>query len=111
MKKNIILNYDLGIESNYKNLYSFLDELNAKEIGVCSVTFEMEFSRDNFETVFNEMKEKIWRNLKINDDDSYYIIAVDNDGEMKGGFLFNYKKRNTWRGFNIEKEETFDIFK
>lgn len=110
IKKHIVLNYDLGLKGDYPSLYSFLDNLKAIEIGTCNAAFEMEFSEDNFQTIFNELKEKITESVNIEKTDRLYMIATDDSCKMRGGFLFGDRKRAIWEGYGAEKTEGFDNF-
>lgn len=110
IEKHIVLNYDLGLKGDYSSLYTFLDNLKALEIGNCNAAFVMEFSKDDFETIFNELKEKIKNSVNIQKTDRIYMTATDSTCRMRGGFLFGDRKRALWEGYGIEKTEGFDQF-
>ena len=110
IEKHIVLNYDLGLKGDYSSLYTFLDNLNAVEIGNCNAAFAMEFSEDNFQTIFKELKVKILESVNIEKTDRIYMTATDHTCSMKGGFLFGDRKRAIWQGYGVKKTEGFDQF-
>ncbi len=109
VEKHIILNYDLGLKGDYNGLYSFLDNLNAIEIGNSSAAFEMKFSEDDFNTIFHELREKLKEGINIEKTDRIYVIIIVK-ANVRGGFLFGQRKRAMWKGYGVKTSQDFDNF-
>lgn len=110
IEKHIVLNYDLGLKGDYTSLYTFLDNAKALEIGNCNAAFAMEFSKDDFDAIYEELKEKLSENINFEKTDRLYMIVTDSSNIMKGKFLFGGRKRAVWEGYGMKKTEGFDQF-
>lgn len=108
--KHIVLNYDLGLRGDYNGLYTFLDNLAAIEIGNCNTAFAMEFTKDEFDIICEELKTKLSQAINIEKTDRIYVIVTDNECKMRGKFLFGDRRRALWEGYGIKKTEGFDQF-
>ena len=101
--KHIVLNFDLGLKGDYNSLYTFLDNLEALEIGNCNAAFAMEFSKDDFQSIFDELQSRIASAVNIEKTDRLYMIVTDHSNKMRGGFLFGDRKRAIWEGYGVKK--------
>ena len=110
IEKHIVLNYDLGLKGDYSSLYSFLDNNKAMEIGNCNAAFAMEFSEDDFQVIYKELKLRLSESVNIEKTDRIYMTATDSSCKMRGGFLFGDRKRAIWEGYGVKKAEGFDQF-
>ena len=106
--KSFWLSYDLGLKGDYNNLYTWLDNLQAKECGDSIAFFNYKF-HDNF---MEEIKNSLSENVDIRKTDRIYLIYLDSEdkNKIKGKFLFGNRKRAPWEGFsnkNLNTEEDF----
>ena len=109
-QKHIVINFDLGLRGDYSSLYSWLDSKNAIECGNATAAFAMNFSKDDFQTIYDELKKDLEKNVVVEKTDRIYMIATDSDCSMKGAFLFGGRKRATWEGYSIKKTNEPDNF-
>jgi len=87
------LSYDLGLRGNYEELYTWLDNLEARECGESAATFE---SVLNTEQIRAELKKILNKEARI-----YLIGSIK--GEMRGKFILGRRKaRPPWNGYAVE---------
>jgi hypothetical protein len=110
IKKNILLNYDLGLKGDYSSLYAFLDSHKALDCGNGNAAFAMFFSEDKFETILEELKQEISKAVNIEKTDRIYMTVTDNTCTMRGSFLFGGRKRAIWEGYGNVKADKIDEF-
>ncbi|RUM43108.1 MAG: hypothetical protein DSY35_04200 [Desulfurobacterium sp.] len=111
MKKAIWLAYDLDIiNGDFEGFYTLLDKLDAKECGECLAFFQLEVN--NEEDIEKTVKELILSNVKVTENDRFYIIFSrfeDGIKKIKGKFLFGKRKKTPpWKGYakvEVESEE------
>lgn len=100
-KKTIWISYDLGLKGNYSQLYSWLDERDAKECGN-SIAY---IATDEFNgNIPKELKNSLEDTIKFSPTDRVYIIYKDGN-KMKGKFLFGNRKPPVWHGYSIGSED------
>lgn len=97
MKKAIWLSYDFGIKGDYEGLYTWLDDLEAKECGDSLAFFYYEI--DENEDLINKIKEDIKKNISLTKRDRIYIIYKSDDGKLKWTFIFGKRKSAPWTGY------------
>lgn len=106
MKKKLWMSYDLGINGDYSNLYSWLDNHQAKECGD-SFAYIKSFEYSNL--FLAELKESIKKAVKLKKSDRIYIIyKKDDDGASSGKFLFGQRKVAPWMGYGTDYQETLE---
>jgi hypothetical protein len=110
MKKAIVLTYDLGLKGDYNGLYTWLDNLEAKECGKNVAVFVMNFKKNDFDSICEELKREITNNVKLEQNDRIYVILRDSKGMMKGSFIFGGRKRSPWEGFSTKQTNSQDNF-
>ena len=105
-KKAIFLSYDLGLQGDYTNMYTWLDKIGAKECGN-SVAF---FTSNKFN---GNIPKKIEHDLKgtvtFSKTDRVYIIYWnENEQKLKGRFIMGGRKRAVWEGYGQGKDDHED---
>ena len=99
----IWISYDLGINGNYEDLYSWLDSKKAKECGD-SLAFIKDYS---FEGDFIEfLKQDIKNFVELKKTDRIYIFSTK---PLIAKFIFGKRKRAPWEGFAIGTMQGTDI--
>jgi hypothetical protein len=110
MKKWIMINYDLGLKGDYQGLYRFLDNHKALDCGNCNAAFEIEVSKDSFDTIFSEVSKNLVREVELSQNDRIYLTATDNTCQMKGRFINGNRKRAIWEGYGNLEQVKDDVF-
>lgn len=98
MEKTIWLVYDLGVTGDYSGLYTWLDDLNAKEIGNNAAVLTYQYKTKLLE----ELKSDLISQISFNENDRIYLIhKVDDNGTSKvaGEFIIGNRKAAPWVGF------------
>jgi len=101
----IWLSYDLGVDGDYENLYSWLDDKEAAECGDSVAAFRYEYMKD----IEEEIKKDIQQYVALRKNDRIYIIFRD-DKKMKGKFIFGGRKKAPWSGYAIEKKGSLEDY-
>lgn len=109
IEKHIVINFDLGLKGDYQNLYAWLDNKKAIECGNSTAAFAMVFSEDDFQIIYDELKNEINSHVEIKPTDRVYMIATSH-GKMKGQFLFGGRRRAIWDGYGIKQSIEPDTF-
>ena len=105
MKKQLIwLSYDLGINGDYPNLYSWLDSHNARECGDSMAAFEFEYQKN----LVAELKQALKRTLKTKKSDRIYLIYKNEECKLKGSFIIGRRKPAPWKGYAQISEPGFE---
>jgi len=109
MKRRVWLIYDLGFDGDYKRLYNWLDEQEAKECVVGGATFEYDFASngDNRDEMFDELKNIIPVNIDENPSTRIYAITTVQDG-IVGRFIYGNRKTAPWFGSNHHETDEED---
>ena len=94
MTSTVWLNYDLGIQGDYRGLFHFLDSLHAKECGVNQAVFKFEHSGN----LVDDLKAKLSDSVKINERSKIYLAYRDGD-KNKGTFIFGNRHDSPWSGY------------
>ena len=103
-KKRVWMSYDLGLKGDYKSLYRWLDNYQAKECMDNVALFDRDFETKNYE---EELRNDLNKNVKIETSDRIYVIIFDKDTQ-KGEyaqFINGSRKRSPWEGYSVEKSE------
>ncbi len=96
MKKHILwLSYDLGIDGDYENLYSWLDKHDARECGDSIAFVNFSVKKDPVAEIKKSLKDAV----SIRKKDRIYLIFKDASGNIKGRFIFGRRKAAPWRGY------------
>lgn len=110
MKKWVMINYDLGLKGDYQNLYRFLDNNNALDCGNCNSALEIEVSKDDFDTIFDEVTSMIKKNFEFSQNDRIYLTVTDSTNQMRGRFICGNRKRAIWEGYGDISPTEYDVF-
>ncbi|HLM43358.1 MAG TPA: hypothetical protein VEY88_20785 [Archangium sp.] len=100
-KSTIWLSYDLGVKGDYDGLYSWLDSHGARECGE-SVAFIPNYAHSR--ALLESLREDLKGAVEIGQYDRIYVIYENDEGKMKGKFLFGRRKRAPWTGFSPSTE-------
>ena len=84
-------------------MYSWLDDLEAKECGDSLAFFNYEIDRD--EDLIEKIKEDIKNNVSITKRDRIYIIFRSAEKKLKGKFIFGKRKSSPWTGYGTKSTE------
>ena len=103
-KSTVWLSYDLGVGGDYENLYSWLENHDAKECG-SSVAFlkSYEFEGD----LIASLKEDVSKAVELNRRSRIYVIFKDKD-RMRGRYVVGKRKAPPWTGFGDIPEQEAD---
>jgi hypothetical protein len=101
MKKAVWLSFDLGVNGDYEGMYTWLADHEAIECGD-SIGF---FRFDSKENLLDELKAEIRQKVDLNKNSRIYVIYRQDDGTVKGRFLFGKRKQAPWTGYGSVKEE------
>ena len=101
MKRLIWISFDLGIQGDYENLYSWLDTYEAQECGNNVAGIHYEYETD----LISELKQELKNKVILKESDRIYVVYKDNKGIYKGKFIFGLRKPAPWRGFAVKYEE------
>lgn len=105
MKKQLIwISYDLGINGDYENLYSWLDQYEARECGNNIAALHFEYEKE----LFDELKEDILNKINLKEGDRIYLVFKSEDGLLKGKFIVGRRKPSPWKGFAVQYEEEME---
>lgn len=105
MEKQLIwIAYDIGIDGDYENLYSWLDSHDARECGNSIAALYFDYKED----LAAELKSDLNDNVVIKNENRIYLIYRDQDGRMKGKFIFGRRKPSPWMGYAVRYEEEIE---
>jgi hypothetical protein len=97
-KKAFWISYDLGLKGDYSGIYTWLDNVKAKECGDSVAFFAKEYTGDIVEAV----KKDILQYFTPSKTDRIYLIYLETKtGKVKGNFLFGGRKRAPWEGYAV----------
>jgi hypothetical protein len=100
MQSRVWLSYDLGIDGDYENLYSWLDSKEAVECGDSCASFFYSFRKDLVQELLKELKASV----ELRSKDRIYIISVRGN-KIFGKFIYGKRKRAPWAGYAVEPGE------
>ncbi len=105
VEKTIWLSYDLGIDGDYENLYTWLDQLKARECGdsLAVLKYKIEFESDLPSVLLDDLKSL----AALRNKDRIYIIYRDK-GKIKGRFITGKRKSPPWEGYAKEYFEEIE---
>lgn len=104
MKSAIWLSYDLGVNGDYEGMYSWLDNLGAKECG-SSVAF-LKYSHEG--DLKESLKSDIGAAVALDKRSRIYVIGKD-DGSIRGGYIVGRRKGAPWEGFGDHGDAEEDM--
>ncbi|NQS98657.1 MAG: hypothetical protein HQ591_09395 [candidate division Zixibacteria bacterium] len=101
MKQTILISFDLGIQGDYEDMYSWLDKYKAIECGdgVAILTFEYN------EDIAGELLEELERNVDFKNKDRIFMLFKDRNEKLKGRFIIGKRKRAPWSGYALAEED------
>ena len=105
MKKAVWISFDLGVNGDYEGMYAWLDTHSARECGdsVAFVEYEVR-TTDLVPTLKRDLKTSV----ELGKKSRIYIIYRNDDGKVKGSFLFGSRKQAPWTGYGTSAEESSD---
>lgn len=120
VKQNIMLSYDLGVDGDYKKLYQWLDEKQARECGdsVCMITYPFstieqlssdDDTRKALQEIYGSLKSS---GIEFKLNDRIYVASEfpwKGSKELRGGFVVGKRKPNPWEGYSGSGEGNFDV--
>src|SRR3990172_1035619 len=89
------LSYDLSIDGDYANLYTWLDKQGARECGDNIAFLLFSFKKD----LVAELKRSLAKEVSIRKKDRVYMIFQDQGGNLKGRFIYGRRRAAPWRGY------------
>ena len=101
MKKAVWLSYDLGVKGDYEGLYAWLDDHEAIECGD-SVSF-FNFNVKKQDNIVEELKNDLSKTVNLSQRDRIYVIWKNDDGKIKGKFIFGKRKASPWEGYGAQE--------
>jgi len=101
MKKAVWLSYDLGVKGDYEGLYAWLDDHDAIECGD-SVSF-FNFNVKKQDNLVEELKNDLSKTVNLSQRDRIYVIWKNDDGKIKGKFIFGKRKVSPWEGYGAQE--------
>lgn len=99
--KTFWLSYDLGLKGDYNGLYTWLDNMSARECGANLAIFKKETEGNPIKAIQQDLQ----RYVKLQETDRIYLIYKLKD-RVKGTFLAGKRKRPPWQGYSWNTEET-----
>ena len=115
MKKiTVWFTYDLGVGGDFRGLYSWLDDKEAKECGNNNARFEYSFP-DHISTnkgLLKSVKEDLEKEkVSFTAGNRIYIIFQSleaSDGRAVGGWVIGKRKASPWEGYGTKATDTID---
>jgi hypothetical protein len=103
LNQSIWISYDLGVSGDYEGLYSWLDDLDAKECGD-SVAF---INTYNYESnLIDYFKADIKSKVKLRQRDRIYLwFKKDGVLNITGKFIFGNRKASPWEGCGSQETD------
>jgi len=101
MEKAIWVSFDLGLNGDYEGMYGWLDEHKAKECGDNFAFVRYPFSKNPVEAVKRGIKNRVTLDKRSR----IYMIYLNDEGKMKGTFIFGARKQPPWTGYGATAEE------
>lgn len=102
-KTKIWLSYDLGINGDYQNLYTWLDSYKAEECGdSMAIIKDYSFNGDLIKAVIKDIK----RYVTFRKRDRLYLICTK---PILARFIIGGRKRSAWVGYSNDTSEQNDI--
>ena len=99
MMNRFWLSYDFGIQGDYSALYTWLDEIDAKDCGDSVATFRADATREGIAkriTKITGMRARL------------YLIGKNNAGKVVGGFIAGHRKAPPWTGLSSKMSHDGD---
>lgn len=94
MKNTIWLSYDLGVNGDYEGIYSWLDNLGAKECGSSIAVLRYSHEGNLLESLENDVRGAV----ALDKRSRIYVIRMD-DGKMRGRYIVGRRRGAPWEGF------------
>ena len=104
MKHLIWVSYDLGVSGDYEGMYAWLDGHGAKECGDSLASLSYEHPNAD---VVEDLKADIQSAVSLAPRNRIYVIRQE-DGKMKGKFVFGSRRSSPWTGYAVSEEQVED---
>ncbi len=104
--KTYWLSYDLGVGGDYKALYQWLDNHDAKLCGDSVAFFKYKYKAG--EEPDEKLKNELLRQIKLNGGNKLYIIRLNNEGAPMGSFIYGRRSAAPWVGYGSVDTEVVD---
>ncbi len=98
------ISFDLGVNGDYSNMYTWLDEHGAKECGDSMAFLKYNSNDDPLEDIKAELKQRVELDRKSR----IYVITVV-DGSIKGRFICGQRRKAPWVGYAEINDQEEDI--
>ncbi|NKC13189.1 MAG: hypothetical protein GKR94_13610 [Gammaproteobacteria bacterium] len=106
-KKAVWLSYDLGVRGDYEGMYTWLDDLDAKECGDRVAFLNYGYRK----SLAEEMEEDIRASVELGRRARIYITFQDSKTKrLKGRFLVGKRKSPPWSGFSSRTTDDIEDF-
>jgi hypothetical protein len=107
------MNYDLGLQGDYKGLFGWLDTMGARECASTLAYFERELpTSGDAEEVANEIVAELRDKIRLKDTDRVYLIGAGGQPEKRlitGRFIVGGRRTKApWEGYGIQQEVPAD---
>ena len=100
MKQTIWLSCDLNLRGDYKSLYAWLNENDARECGDSLAVLQYEYSNDLVQEITRDLTNAV---PDIASARVYLFFRDPETHRMKGRFLFRQRHRSPWFGYAPDK--------
>lgn len=109
-KMNILwITFDLGLSSDYQNMYRWLDKHNAEKCTDCTcVIRDYEYDGSGEDSFIQYLKQDISSTVSLREKDVIYVIYKFGD-TIRGRFLFGTRGIPQWRGSWVTTEDVEDV--
>lgn len=92
----IWLSYDLVTLGDYEDLFTWLDDHNARECGRNLAVLKFEYAVDVFEELIDDLNQAV----ELDRQTRIYVMLRDHDGDkMVGRFVKGRRKQPPWTGY------------
>ena len=106
MKHQVWLSYDLSVAGDYRNLYEWLDNKDAKECGD-SVAF-LSFDHPDADPR-NALRDELQRSVALDGKKDRIYALVSTTGKTRGSFIIGRRKSPPWAGYGMAAEQSEDV--
>jgi hypothetical protein len=87
------------LKGDYRGLFTWLDKMETEECGNNIGVFIRDFPSDKMNDIATLLKEEISGAVKLDPSDRIYVFMENENGDLRGRFLFGMRKRAPWEGF------------
>ena len=104
---HVWLNYDLGIQGDYTGLYTWLDDMEARECGYGAAFFTLDLDDDR--DVFAVLRRELEEAVELTGKARIYVCYLRGGGKMRAGFVVGRRKMAPWEGYAASDDNEDDI--